>query len=416
MKKNLCYILALLIVSLSPNTILSQGAPNLNTADSFVLFTATGQFTSNSPSTIVVGNVGNAVGAVSAFPPGFLSGSRHFGDATATQAAIDITNAYADLASRVCGTVHGVGFGGGETLTPGVYCAGAASTLNGNVTLDAGGNSAAVFIIKIDGAFASVAGSQIVLINSATACNVFWQINGQVDLVNTVFRGTMLVNGAINLVDGTIIDGRALTKAGSLIFGSVNASICDITILPLQLVNFEVAKTTGNNVEVSWITASEINVSGFEVQVSVNGSPFVKIGTVSSKGNSFPTQYSLQDLQTNKTGVRFYRLKMIDRDGSTTYSLVKSLKFADLTVGLIKIFPNPAGNTINISVNAETKEHIALTIVNMHGQKLIQKTWLVEKGITNLVQNIRNLTKATYIVSIKNISTGEETRQNFQKL
>ena len=112
----------------------------------------------------------------------------------------------------------------------------------------------------------------------------------------------------------------------------------------------------------------------------------------------------------------FYRLKMIDKDGSFTYSMIRNIKFSDLRNGLINIFPNPAVNTINLSVNAEAKGNVLLTIVNMHGQKILQKTRMVDKGINNFTEDVRNLLKATYIVSIKNIITGEETRQNFQKL
>ena len=110
----------------------------------------------------------------------------------------------------------------------------------------------------------------------------------------------------------------------------------------MQLVNFSVTKTTDNNVDVSWITSAEVNVSRFEIQASTNGSAYFNVGTVTAKGNSFPTRYSLQDLPANKTGVRFYRLKMVDKDGSFTYSAVKSIKFSDLKSGLVNIFPHPA--------------------------------------------------------------------------
>jgi hypothetical protein len=415
MKRILFSTAASVILFLSPNLLFSQTVPNLNSADSFVLFTGNGNLTSTSPFTIVVGNVGNKAGTASAFPPGFLSGSKHFNDATATQVTADVAAAYTDLAGRTCGTAHGVTFGS-ETLTAGVYCATAASSLNGNLTLDGQGNASSVFIIKVDGAFSSAPGAQIILLNGAASCNVFWQINGTVVLDNTVFRGTILANGAVTLNTNTIIDGRVLTNTGNFTFGSVIVSICDISLLPMQLINFDVAKTTDDNVLVSWITTSEVNVAGYEVQVSVSGSPFVKVGFVSAKGNGFPTRYDLPDLQANKTGVRLYRLKMMDKDGSFTYSFVRSLKFSDLRIGLINIFPNPAGNTINISVNAQAKEHVTLAIVNMHGQRVIQKTLLVDKGINTITEDIRNLTNATYILSIKNLGTGEETRQNFQKL
>ena len=418
MNRILFYFATLATLFLSPTAIFSQAVANLNSADSFVLFTANGNFTatpSNFP--IIVGNVGNEGGTYSAFPPGFLAGSAHAGDAVATQAGIDILAAYNDLGSRTCGSNHGLTFGSNETLSPGVHCAdpGAAS-LSGNLTLDGGGNSQAVFIIKINGAFSSTSGSQIILTNGTAPCNVFWQINGTVDLDNTTLKGTIIANGAVNLTSFTSISGRVLTTTGNFTFGPISGGLCDLSLLPLQLVSFEVTKTTGNNAQLSWITTAEVNVSRYEVETSVNGGAFVKIGTITSQENGFPTRYTFQDLQPNKSGVRFYRLKMIDKDGSFSYSFVRNLKFSDLKLGLLNIFPNPVGNTINISVNAEAKENITLTIANMQGQRVFQKTVMVTKGINSFTEDVRNLTKATYIISIKNISTGHEFHQNFQKL
>jgi hypothetical protein len=416
MKIFLPYLNTFFTIIILPVVVLSQSAPNLNTAAGYVLFTGNGEFTSTSTSTNVTGDVGNLVGPVSAFPPGNLTGTKHFGDAAATQADADITAAYADLAGRTCGTVHGVGFGVGETLTPGVYCATANSTLNGDLTLDAGGNAAAVFIIKIDGAFSAASGSQIILINQASACNVYWQINGAVDLNNSVFKGTMLVNGAISLNTGTNLEGRALTKTGALIFQAINATVCNFSALPLKLEKFDVNKITGDNVQLSWMTTSEINMLRYDIEASNNGTAFYKLGAVVSKGNNFPTQYTFQDIQVKNTGIRSYRLKMVDNAGLFSYSDVKSVKFSDLKFGLINIFPNPAVNSIKITVNAEIQENVTLTITNMHGQKMRQKTMMVNKGINNFEEDIRNLSTTSYIISIKNITTGKVSRQNFQKL
>lgn len=410
------YILATIIIFVSPIVTLSQSAPDLATAAPFVLFTGAGEVTSQSPSAIVIGDVGNVTGDTLALPPGFLFGKKHWEDAVAVQASADIGAAYAQAASNACGIVHAGVYGLDETLVPGVYCTGAANTLSGNLTLDAGNNPNAIFIFKIDGALSSIGGSQIILLNGAVSCNIFWQINGLVSLVNTNFKGTILANGAITLSSGSSLDGRALSKAGAIIFGDVRVTLCNPALLPLQLINFNVTKTTDNNAQITWVTASEVDVLRYEVETSVNGIDFYKIETISSKSNTLPNEYSLQDVPVNKTGVRFYRLKMINKDGSFTYSPVKTLKFSDLKIGLINIFPNPAANNITVSVNAEAQEKVSLTIANMHGQKVLQKTYLLNKGVNNFAEDIHGLSKASYIVSIKNISTGKETRQNFQKL
>jgi hypothetical protein len=83
--------------------------------------------------------------------------------------------------------------------------------------LDAQGNSNAIFIFQIDGALSTAALSSVSLINSASICNVFWQINGAVSLKeNSTFIGTMLVQGAISLLQGATLNGRGLSTAGAI--------------------------------------------------------------------------------------------------------------------------------------------------------------------------------------------------------
>ncbi len=107
---------------------------------------------------------------------------------------------------------------------------------------------------------------------------------------------------------------------------------------------------------------------------------------------------------------------MVDNYGLISYSDVKSVKFSDLKFGLINVFPNPAVNNINITVNAEIQEYVTLTITNMHGEKIRQKNIMVNKGLNNFQEDIRNLSKTSYIISIKNINNGKVSRQNFLKL
>jgi hypothetical protein len=415
MKNFLRNISTTFIVFLCPLALFSQTAPNLNTASGFVLFTGNGEFTSNSASTTVTGDVGNLVGAVSAFPLGNLTGQKYFGGTVADQANTDIISAYDDIAGRTGGIVHGIGFGG-ETLAPGMYSSIAASTLNGDLTLDAGGNPAAIFIIRIDGAFTAASGSRVLLLGSASACNVYWQINGAVALNSTLFRGTMLVNGAISLNTGTTLNGRALTKTGALIFGDINATVCTLSLVPVKLEQFDISKGVNDNVVVSWQTTSEINLMHYEIEVSVNSSTFYKVGTVTAKGQALPSQYTFQDRILNKTGIRFYRLKMVDTDGLFTYSWVRSVKFSDLKTGQIHIFPNPASNKLNLSVSAETKEKVTVSIINMQGRKMMEKTISMDAGINNISENIQSLRSGEYIVIIKNQVTGTSSHKSFQKL
>lgn len=194
----------------------SAQAPNLGTASSFAVFTSAGTFT-NDGTTNITGNIGTHVGALTGFPPGIVYGQTHVANATSLQCSTDVATAYTELASRTCGAVISVTLGNSQTLTPGTYCTGAASTLNGTLILDGQGDPNAVFIFQIGGAFSTSASSNISLINSATLCNVYWQVGGAFSLgASSVFRGAVLVNGAVSLLEGSAIYGQVLTKAGAI--------------------------------------------------------------------------------------------------------------------------------------------------------------------------------------------------------
>ncbi|NDP21975.1 MAG: DUF3494 domain-containing protein, partial [Paludibacter sp.] len=204
------------IILLIVNSTQAQ-APDLGSTSSYALFTATGAFNVTGAGTIVTGDVGTNVGAFNGFPPGTLIGQKNVANTASATAATDVALAYDSLSTVTCGSVLTTPLGNGQILLPNVYCLSTASTVNGDLILDGQGDPNSIFIFKIDGALATAVNSRIILTNSASICNVYWQINGQVDLgQNSIFRGTLLVNGAINLLDGATLFGRALSKAGAI--------------------------------------------------------------------------------------------------------------------------------------------------------------------------------------------------------
>jgi len=220
MKSKLLVILTVVILFLIPNANFGQTAPNLGTSSSFALFTADGAFASTGASN-VTGDVGTKVGAFSGFgtpvgSPGTLIGSIHVADATSVQAGTDVLAAYADLFGRVSGGVKAVELAG-QTFTHGVWNTGAASTLTGELILDAEGDPTAVFIIKIGGTLDVAGASNVKLINLASPSNVYWQIGGAFSLADgSFFRGTAIVDGAINLYGTSSLIGRGLSRAGAI--------------------------------------------------------------------------------------------------------------------------------------------------------------------------------------------------------
>ncbi|MEP7196559.1 MAG: ice-binding family protein [Saprospiraceae bacterium] len=230
MKLKLQTILIAITLLLIQNLIFGQ-APNLGVTSDFALFTAVGAFNNVGASTVVTGDVGTNSGAFNAFPPGTLIGQKHVVDVVSAQAATDVMVAYMFMTGITCGTVIGTTLGNGQVLLPDVYCLGAASTLNADLILDGGGDPNALFIFKIEGALSTNTNSNIILTNGASLCNVYWRINGAVSLgVNSVFRGTIIAQGAIELLQSASLFGRALSTAGAI---SLQENIVNVAKLPL---------------------------------------------------------------------------------------------------------------------------------------------------------------------------------------
>lgn len=350
MKSTLSFIITAITLFVFQNINFAQ-APNLGTASGFVLFTADGAF-NNIGATNVTGNIGTNVGVFSGFPLGLLVGEIHVVDSISAKAAIDVDAAYNSLSGVACGTILGDTLGNNQTLTPAVYCLGGAPTiLKGTLTLDGQGNPNALFIFKASGAFSVNAFSNIILINSACACNVYWQINGAFELKNNaVFKGTILANGAINLLEGSSIEGRGLSRLGAVNIYSITAILpSNPTPLPIELLSFA-ALPKGDNVQVDWVTATEINNDYFTVQRSSNGFYFEEVQQIKGAGNNNSLRfYSLIDTGPY-VGNSYYRLKQTDFDGKITYSNLVNVYFEKSFD--FNVYPNPFNATTTIATNS----------------------------------------------------------------
>src|SRR5664280_2324418 len=150
-------------------TFSSAQAPNLGTAANFVLFSTIGAV-SNTGFSHLTGNVGTNNGSSTAF--GNVNGVMHDNDGASAKCAADLLVAYNQLNSAIPTFFPSPLLGNGVTLIAGIYSIASTATLNLDLTLDAKGNSNAVFIFQIGGAFSKSASSQIKLINGAMACNV----------------------------------------------------------------------------------------------------------------------------------------------------------------------------------------------------------------------------------------------------
>jgi hypothetical protein len=193
----------------------------LGAASSFVVL-AGSTVTSTGP-TSLTGDLGVSPGtAITGFPPGTVIGNQHAGDPTAAQAIADLTVAYNDAAGRTLCPVTVAGNLGGQTLTPGLYkSTSSLSISSGDLTLDAQGDGAAVFIFQMASTLTTTAGRQVTLANGAKSANVYWQVGTSATLGTTsAFQGTILADQAVTMNNGATLNGRALARIAAVALDS----------------------------------------------------------------------------------------------------------------------------------------------------------------------------------------------------
>jgi len=202
------------------------------------------------------------------------------GTSITAQAATDVAALAAALLALPGGIPHVAIFGNGEVLAPGVYTTVGAATIQGILTLDAGGDPNAVFVIRSAGAITSVAASQVVLLNGANAANVFWLSTGATALgAATTFVGTVIATAAASAGAGTVINGRLLSTAGAITTDTnVVSRPLTVGVIPVGVLQtFALFTTVGN---VTNTGTSTINgdigtnlgvISGYGLPSVVNG-------------------------------------------------------------------------------------------------------------------------------------------------
>lgn len=183
--------------------------------------------------------------------------------------------------------------------------------------------------------------------------------------------------------------GAAVTGNAISVKGTVNGT------LPVKLSSF--TSTIQNQAALlNWATASEVNFDYFSVERRENDADFKEIGKVLAKGNN--SIYSFSDKNIS-FGTAYYRLKMVDKDGTIAYSDVTSTKFLS-NGGSFSIYPNPVNNdgVLNVQFN-KTSSSANLKVVDMVGRTL--KTIELQKGLSQTSFNVNDLNKGQYILLLE---------------
>lgn len=129
--------------------------------------------------------------------------------------------------------------------------------------------------------------------------------------------------------------------------------------LPVELLSFT-GENNGKANVLNWTTVTEMDNAHFEIERSITGQHFEKIGLVKGAGTSYETQkYQFVD-ENYKNSVNYYRLKQVDTDGTFTYSDVIAIKN---TKGIVRqLYPNPVRSELFVEATLESFEYKITTL------------------------------------------------------
>jgi hypothetical protein len=193
--------------------------------------------------------------------------------------------------------------------------------------------------------------------------------------------------------NGTLIPGNTgagYTPATSKLLSSYSSftfAYGPTALLPVNLISFEGFKND-SKVDLRWSSASEINFEKYVVERSADGRNFTAMGTV--PGTSLPqvNHYKLTDhLPIN--GSNFYRLRMVDIDGTFAFSTVIRIDFT--TLQKLSVYPNPSkGNPIQITMNNFGKGEYQMKIYSLEGRVILQNKFMHDGGNSSRTVQLNN--------------------------
>jgi hypothetical protein len=177
-------------------------------------------------------------------------------------------------------------------------------------------------------------------------------------------------------------------------------SITELSSLPVQITSFK-ATQQNNFVQLKWVTAAEQNNLRFDIEKSIDGKTFFKIGSRDGFGNSNTLKEYYFNDDNPIFDINYYRLKQLDFDGKISFS---AIQWVDLKTSSFALQTTIAKDVIEISTNEN--QEATLSFFSSSGQKM-----MVIRGKGKQFINV-----ASFPIGVYFVATSEGNRFKFLKL
>ena len=207
-------------------------------------------------------------------------------------------------------------------------------------------------------------------------------VNFKIKPINSLINGDVVPNFAAAYFDyNTPVNTNTA-------YTQINASGI---VTPVKLISYDARLVNEKTVENSWQTENEVGCSHYNIQRSIDGSKFETIGKVLAGKNSYLFNDHQLPMTTDKLAI-YYRLQMMDKNGSYAYSDIKKVRLNQLTNKLINVYPNPAKEFVTIEYpNAKQ-----LLIIDYLGRTIKQ----INNPTEHQTINTKQFAKGFYAVQV----------------
>jgi len=209
---------------------------------------------------------------------------------------------------------------------------------------------------------------------------------------DVIIQNSNLLSGcAVKSICGYLSNGgKATISANAQGCNSVAEVDAACSLLPVKLLSFTATRAT-EGIILTWQTANESSGDHFVIERSqLNTAHFAGLATINGKGNASQIQSYRYTDKVPQSGVEYYRLKIVDRDGNFSYSQIVSIA----SEAALSLYPNPTKDWLNIRGLGNSPS--VLAIIDPHGN--IDAT--VTINAVNYKWNIQKLPAGNYFLRI----------------
>jgi hypothetical protein len=238
-------------------------------------------------------------------------------------------------------------------------------------------------------------------INSSAFLNtsIGYLVGGQGQILYTSNGGAAWHNESSGV--SAVLNGIDIIYPSGYIVGENGVILKSTSILPVELVSFS-AVTKGNSIEISWVTAAEVNNKGFLLERLTNEN-WNEISFIEGTGTSTDKNYYSFLDENLAAGNYSYRLTQVDFDG--TISELKTVEvehLPEINFMLYQNYPNPFNPSTKISFLISKEEFVTLEIFNSLGEKISKLiNQRMNAGMHEVTFDASDLPSGIYIYKIK---------------